>query len=200
MKKKLILGLLVFVTLFTITGCSSSSNGKPADAIDSAVGKVKTIYGDYYLKENLGEFVKQFDLDIVGFGSTNSIDFKKLDEVRTHTYTTANVYASARNPETKVADNVIKFDIRGENTETLAKDYMIESFNIQTGTIVIKNKDIKIGTTTAEDVIKIFGEENLKRKNKSLELYEFELEGYTWNSYWVYFNKNVVTNIVISNK
>jgi len=192
--KKLLLCLFVFISVLMLSGCGSDkkkTDKAPSDAINSAIGVVKTGTSKYYLKENFGKFASQLDPEDVTIVSTNDISLDDLDKPVSKP--AGNVYIYERNSETGMRDQIMQFDVDGETTTT--KDLDIKSFNIIKGTVTIKGKKVELYKTPIEDVIDIFGEKNIKRE--SSYLYLFSLSDYEWDEYRVYYGNGVVNNISV---
>ena len=195
MKNKFLLSFILIISIICFTGCNN--NNKSSDSkINSAIGRIETDYGNYYLMGKLGDFVDQLTNGYLKFESTNDISFKNLDVKGSKT--SGNVYVKINNVNTNQLESFLNFDVRGENVETLLKDYDIESFSILNGIVALKNGYVTVGKTTLDDVISILGEENIESKNESLGVYRFILSDYEWKSYRFYYEKdNSITNIVV---
>ena len=166
---------------------------KPTDATDSAVVIAKTQHGNYYLKENINDFVAQLK-NYKYLSST--IDLDSLDKIINGKYAQISFYDK---DDFGATHPILKLDLRTDKENAKLEDLSITSFNILEGTIELKTGKIEINKTKIDEVMTIFGENNLQRKNESLELYTFVLSQYKMTKYSVYCNNGIVTNIVVSN-
>ena len=145
----------------------------------AATGKMTTEYGDYYLKETLGEFVGQFssgDFKVIIFDAdNNTYTIDDLDTVVTTDWVGVNI----KHGVTFVCE------ITAEKIDGVKlRDCRITDFITKEGTtsVEINNITVKLGETTKDDLISFYG--NYESKDEeSFGYIRFNLSEYELNSY-----------------
>ena len=147
----------------------------------SAVGKLTTPYGDYYLKETLGEFVEQFSSDdykiIIFDADDNRYSIDELDTV----VTSEDVFVNIEHGVTVVCQIGI-YEVDGVKL----KDCRIAYYTTFEGTtsVEINNTSVKIGETTKDELISSFGNYESKDEESfgyiSFNMSEYELNNYRY--------------------
>ena len=146
----------------------------------AATGKMTTDYGDYYLKETLGEFVEQFSSDdfkvIIFDADNNTYTVDDLDTVVTTDWVGVNI----KHGVTFVC-GILAEEIDGEKL----RDCRITYFNTKDGTtsVEINNITVKLGETTKDDLISYYGNYESKDEESSFGYIRFNLSEYELNNY-----------------
>ena len=163
----------------------------------AATGKMTTEYGDYYLKETLGEFVGQFssgDFKVIIFDAdNNTYTIDDLDTVVTTDWVGVNIKYGV----------TFVCEIKAEKIDGVKlRDCRITYYITSEGTtsVEINNITIKLGETTKDDLISAYG--NYESKDEEMFDYiSFNLSEYELNNYSFKLNDdNTVRFITIEKR
>ena len=157
----------------------------------AATGKMTTEYGDYYLKETLGEFVGQFssgDFKVIIFDAdNNTYTIDDLDTVVTTDWVGVNI----KHGVTFVCE------ITAEKIDGVKlRDCRITDFVTSEGTtsIEIDGVTVKIGETTNDELISAFG--NYESRDDLPGTIRFNLNKYELNNYMYKLNDDNTVRFV----
>ncbi len=174
---------------------SVDSNGEAGVLGFAATGKLITSYGDYYLKETVGEFVEQFSSDdfkiIIFDADNNNYTVDDLETVVTSDWVGVNI------------EHGVTFvcEINTDEVDGLKlKDCRINNYSTSEGTtsVEINNITVKIGETTKDELISSF--ENYESKDETQFGYiRFNMSEYELNSYSYKLNDDNTVRFITVN-
>ena len=192
--------IFILLLLVTITGCSNNINNnssKPDNTIDGIINLVEIRNVKFYLTnkvESLGnQFTNSTELRMCGGKCYDANNLNDFYTSKTDDWAFFNAYLLADKGNTKI----LEFDIRGEDINTLIKDYTIENYNILEGIFYINNKKFEIGKSNTNDIIAELG--NNYEYNKTLNLYTYKFDDYKWDTYHFYMKNDIISNVAIYN-
>ena len=198
-KVGLIIGVLLVIVigigaflLFNKKGDLLNGLNEPDDAADSVIKKVKTPHGDFYIKENVKDFVKQFH-DYKTY--PEALGLGEFDKELTYKSSTIDFFDK---DDWAASSKFLSITIKTEDDNFTLGNYKLTDINVTEGTIVLKNGNIELDKTTIDEAKKLLGENNLSEKKDYLELYTFEFNEHKWNQVRVYCQNGIVSNIAVS--